>query len=386
MNEFYKNENISDDLKSNIAFQTTVAVRDTLSLSLSNIQNPTYEQSIDIIHDIDPVLTDLMLWYLGSKNESDIVSLYKEEAKLLSLKHGSEIKPEALIKAEIARLEDILRTLDGLKSKDTKLTKRRIGMLNAALKNLQPRKFTENMILQHDFSLMNRLPELISKENGYNYRDYTINDSNSLRLRLLHPDQPEHIKGADLIYEHHNTIKNKVRIILLQYKIWENGKISIQDGSRNLEQIKRLYKSICENNFCSCKSEPDSEISFRFPYCAAFYRPTDKYQVQKDRMVSSGLHLPICEVLKMQLENTHKIVKSEVKHSSVNQYLFEKLFSLGLIGSDWMEYDEVESFYRKSKVLQSEDSIKIYASNFTFSADQAKTNDLENYVEEEPPF
>lgn len=387
MDNFYKNEHISDEVKANIAFQTTVAVRDTLSLSLTNTQKPSYEESLEVINDIDPALTELMMGYLGAKNDSDIIRQYKEEARLCSLKNGYEIRPETLIKSEIARLEDILKPLVGLRNQDTKLTKRKIAMLNTALKSLEPRKFTENLILQHDFSLSNRLPGLTEQEIGYHYRDYSINDTNSLRIRLLHPDHAEHVTGADLIYEHHNVELSKVRVVFMQYKMWENGKISVKDGGRNSIQINRLYNTICKKDFCEKIPTEDSGTHFRFPYCAAFYRPTDKYQIRKERMVSSGLHLPICEVMKKQLENKSPIIKTEIKHYCVNHYMFEQLFSLGLIGSDWMDYNELNNLYNISGILQTDDSIKIYASNIQLSGHISGSEfPNNNFNEDYPPF
>lgn len=55
--------------------------------------------------------------------------------------------------------------------------------------------------------------------------------------------------------------------------------------------------------------------------------------------------------------------------------MFEHLFNRGFIGSAWMEYDEVEEFYRQNKILEADESIIFYAS-------EIKERAKEKFVEE----
>ncbi len=78
-----------------------------------------------------------------------------------------------------------------------------------------------NLIFRDAYNVDRKLPELTK---GHAHKDFQLPDDKVLRLRVLHPDRPEHITGADIIYERHDLKSNKVSFISVQYKIWEDKK------------------------------------------------------------------------------------------------------------------------------------------------------------------
>lgn len=360
MDDFFDNDFIPEDFKKDLSFSTTILFRDVLNIATSSENDKTYEDALAIINDLSPDLYAEFIKRLTEKNESEIVKEYKEKAGLLTIKNNREISASQLLKLDISGLEDLLNS-PNLSEIQTKWTKRRIIILKGALNNLIPIRVTEQKVLVHDYGLDARFGKYDSIETSYKYKDYKVDDNNYLRLRLLHPDEPEHITGADLLYEQHDVDNDLVRFIFLQYKIWENKSISLSPNGRNYQQIMRLKNSICDTKKCLCTNR-ESKNEFRFPYCSAFYRPTDKLQANK-KMISSGIHIPICKILEMTSIN-HILKKVEAKKNSINHNLFENLFNNKLIGSDWMPYNEVELFFKETKILAPEESILIFASQF----------------------
>ena len=81
--------------------------------------------------------------------------------------------------------------------KNKELLARRVGILKKIRQELKPKKLTENQaIFRTVLKTHRKLP--ISGE-GNDYIEYQIDDLNALRLRILHPDPPEHKIGADAI-------------------------------------------------------------------------------------------------------------------------------------------------------------------------------------------
>lgn len=389
MKDFFENDNISQDQKTDLAFQTVSAIRDTLNIATSTENPKTYENALNLLYDLDLTLYESVVEYVTPKNESEIVKKYKEIATLQSIINKTEQKPESFIKRDVNDLEDLLNKVDSKDANNARFIKAEILRLKAALKNLEPRRTTENCILIHDATLKTRVDGYELSNDGFSFKDYKINDHKSLRIRLLHPDKPEHITGADLIYEHHNLENNEVRFVFLQYKMWEDNdkKISLHENGRNFQQVLKLRKILCDANFCKC-SDSKQDINFRFPFCAAFYRPTDRLQIKKNKMVSSGYHIPICNVYNEAL-NTHQIKKSEIKLNSLNHHLFEKLFNINALGSDWHSYEIVENFYKQNKILEPEETIIIHAKEFNYHSETSdnifNNTEMDNF-DEEPPF
>lgn len=357
---FLKELKQDEDKRRNIAFQTIVGLRDALGLATKKQQPPTYEQSLAILYDLNEDFYNDVCDLISSKNDNDTVKYYKEEATLQSTIEQRQIIPEDLIKKEINRLTNLKREAN-LPKEDIRFIERKIAQLYAGLENLTPRKLSENRILNRDHFLVDRshyFAEEIFKDDFH--IDYKLANRKILRLRLLHPDTPEQLTGADLIYEQYDNVNNKIRFIFLQYKTWDKGSIYFSQHKNLLPQMEKMHNSLCENGFCDKPDKQEIIEKYRFPYCCGFLRPTDKLQSNNSKMISSGLYIPVCAV--RELSKTLKCLKkNELKTNTLNHKHFEELFNLNIIGSRWLDVDEVEDFYKEKGIIQDNTTLKIYA-------------------------
>jgi hypothetical protein len=195
-----------------------------------------------------------------------------------------------------------------------------------------------------------------------NYVDYKLASNRFLRIRILHPDKPEHIIGADLIYERYNMNTEMVIIAVLQYKVWEdNGVLYFGgDDNRALSQMKKLHGHFCNVGMCKQAADMAGRVDYRFPYCSAFLRPTDRMQEPDSRLISSGIHIPICSALEMANEDK-KIEKAHLRHTALTHEVFEHLFNHSFVGSRAMPFQELEAFYKDLEVLEGSRTLKVYA-------------------------
>lgn len=354
--DFFSNKNIDEEQRRNVAFQALVAMRDTLNIARRAPQPPTYEQSLRIFHDLDPEIYSAFDNLLSEKNDNDLVKYYREEAKLQTTSQNQTIEPAALIEKEITRL-DILKKQSEAKQEDTKYINRKIGQLYAALENLKPRLLSENAILMQDAFHTERdyCNEVVYTD--CKFVDYSLSKNRHLRIRFLHPDTAEHITGADLIYEQVDLEMNKIRFVFLQYKTWSDGAIYFSQHKNLMPQLEKLQCTLCNKGYCE---HPHSEnFNYRLPYCCGFLRPTDKLQYKNSKMVSSGLHIPVCDVLKKRDEVG--LFKKELKKYCVTHNIFEEMFNLGLLGSRWFDISEIEDFYRNNSIIDQYDTVTLHA-------------------------
>lgn len=82
-----------------------------------------------------------------------------------------------------------------------------------------------------------------------------------------------------------------------------------------------------------------------------FLRPTSKMQNSDSKMVSTGLHIPVCEVKKI-MESERSLTKDSVKGKNVSYKIFDELFNARMIGSRWLTYDEHIDFYKEKKLIR----------------------------------
>ena len=354
-------DQIPNEHKRDLAFNVVVSVRDAISIAQKKAVPPTYEQALRIIHDIDEHLYGFCSKELTHKNENDTVKLFKERAEAESIKEGKIITAVDLLRKEVDTYREILST-PNLDRDKTRFLKNHIGSLEAAIENLQPRKLSEHRILERDFCKIDRSHLGAEKffEND-NYVDYKISKDRFLRVRLLHPDKPEHILGADLIYEQYSVKKETVRLAVLQYKTWENGILYFSQASNLEAQMLKLKSHLCDKNFCDQPARLKGQLDYRFPYCCAYIRPTDKLQHSDSKMISQGIHIPLCSAFQIKNEHGNKIEKSQIRHSTITHEIFENLFNHYFIGSRWMPITEIETFYRERQVLEPKQTLKLYA-------------------------
>jgi len=356
---YLSDETISEDERRNNAFQAVNALREAVTIAKRNPQPVTYEQTLDLIHDLDPSIYKEVIKLLARKNENDFVKYYKQKAEVKSTKEV-EIDPTDLIREDLDELETIVE-----KDKSKKSLNKRIFDLKNALTYFEPRKISEHKILNKDFYLADR-PSFKFSEILYNdeeFKDYKLEDNKVLRLRLLHPDKAEHVIGADLIYEQFNLKTNQVRFLVLQYKTWDTKNLNLSSGNI-ADQFNKLDKNLCKSGFCSDYNEDIGFSKYRLPFCCAFLRPTSHIATSESKLVSSAIHVPICQVLKIK-EHSKSLTKKNAKGKSISFNIFDELFMENMLGSRWLNFKELQEFYESKEILSHIDRIRIHAQEVT---------------------
>ncbi len=357
---YFSNEEVNEDDRRNNAFQVVNAVREAISIAKRAYQPITYEQTLDMIHDINPTVYTEVTTLLARKNESDIVKYFKEKAEVKST-DKIKVEPTDLIQEELDELETIVE-----KDKSKRFLNKRIFDLKNALTYFQPRKISEHKILNKDFYLAER-PSFKFSEILYEdeeFKDYKLYDNKVLRLRLLHPDKAEHVIGADLIYEQFNLKTNTVRFLVLQYKTWDSKSLNLSSGNI-AEQFTKLDKNLCKAGFCSNYKGEEESSGYRLPFCSAFLRPTSYIATADSKLVSTAIHVPICQVLKIK-ENEKSLTRKNSKGKAISFTIFDELFIENMLGSRWLNFKELEEFYESKDVFSHVDRIRIHAQEVTF--------------------
>jgi hypothetical protein len=131
---------------------------------------------------------------------------------------------------------------------DKDLLKKELEKLKMVRPLFLPKNLQEDYLLVHDVKTMKFGVEPIHIEAKYS--DYQVSESRIIRVRLIHPNEGEQKMGADLIYEQYDAERKKVRIIMIQYKIW-NGEILYWSQAKNLDpQLKKMFDNLCSKGFC----------------------------------------------------------------------------------------------------------------------------------------
>jgi len=353
--DYFSNDKVNEDDRRDIAFQLVNALREVVSISRKLNQPISYEQTIDLVQDLNPEMYESITVLLDRKNESDWVKYYKELADAQSTPE-KEINPVDLIEKDLKDLDSL-----ALNKGNKRFLKKRIRDYQSAIEYFQPRKISEHKILNRDTYLADR-KDLKLKNKIYEreeFIDYKLDSNNVLRLRLLHPDNAENIIGADLIYEHLDTKSGQIRFLHMQYKTWNNKTLNFKAGSLNA-QIDKMSKNLCQAGYCGNERGKKNIKGYRLPYCCAFLRPTSKLQSSDSKMVSTGLHVPICEVKKI-METEKSLNKKNVSGKNVSYKIFDELFNARMIGSRWLTYEEHTNFYKERNLLDIDNIIRLHA-------------------------
>lgn len=363
---YYSNSNIPEEERRDVAFQTVNAIRESVTLAKNSTLPITYEFAFDIIHDLDPKLYDAIIILLTSKNENELVKYYKEEAEALSTEE-KKIKPVDLIQDELKRLEDILEKSN---KKGTYLLKKKFGLI-AAKEYFTPRTQSEHKSLNHDFYLKSR-DDYFGKPlyATDDFKDYKISKTKLLRLRLLHPDKDEAILGVDLIYEHFDLQFNRVRFAHMQYKTWNNNTLYASATKNLVSQVEKMETHLCKSGMCT-GPENKKRKDYRFPYCSGFLRPTSKVQNPDSKLITTGLHIPICQALKL-FNTDKKISKENARDRSIKGHIFEELFMTNIAGSRWIDIEELEKFYEEKNITSHTNRIRVHAQEVDTYSDHKK--------------
>ena len=362
--DYFKNNNIDEDERRNIAFQVMVANRDLLELAIKKSQPPTYENSLGLLNEIAPELYDDFTKLLTRKNESELIQLFRELAEIQSNETNIAVTAFDLIDIEIEKLR---RKNEQDPSK--RIVKKKLLEHIVAKQKMQPVRLTENRILNRDYNKVDRSTYAETHFTDDHYTDFKLKNNDILRLRFLHPDSDEHITGADLIYEQYDLQNKKVRFVFLQYKTWEENVIYKSQTKNLVPQLNKLENILCKNRLCHSSQGSKTSNRYRFPYCSGFLRPTDKIQENDSKLMSSGYHLPVCMSIKM-LEDNGKIEKKSIREEAFKSHIFEELFNNNMIGSRWIEVDKLDEIYSENQIFENSDRIRLYAQEFISEQDQ----------------
>lgn len=336
------------------------AFRDLLRLGArGDYKKATYNNALNFGGELYPELLGPDTSLLRREREGDTAGEFRQKAKGLSAKRGVEVRALDLVQAEIHEYRDLVN-LEVDKSKVDKL-KRRLNQLIGAEKELNPVAHSENQLIFRDAYNADRgIPTL---HTGKGHRDFQLPDGNNLRVRVLHPDKPEHVTGADIIYERHDLRQRAASIVAVQYKIWSEKTLSLQE-SRLQDQLGRLATFLCKRGLCQ-KGEAMSD--YRFPYCAAFLRPTDRLQSPDQTFISTGEHLPICKIEECTAESrtrSPRLNYEDIREVSLSGEIFEILFNRGRIGSRMIGYEQLAQLYSDFSVDSEQDNVIIYAQDY----------------------
>lgn len=342
---------------------TLNAVRELMKMSTKgDMRKSTYDAAMEFGGEIQPELLGEDVSLLRRERESDTVKEYRQRARLKSRKSGIQIEPISLIQSEISEIKDLLEVakLESSRERVDQL-KRRLSILSSAEAEISRESHSENQLIFRDaYNAERNLPEMGT---GKAYKSFKLPSGNVLRVRVLHPDKPEHVTGADIIYERHAPYDAEASVVVVQYKIWEERNLRLNDA-RMKAQLNRLENFVCKNSLCSC---PEGDESYRFPYCAAFLRPTDRLQKADQKLISSGEHIPICRIascVEKSVRGTDTLTFDSMRGTSLSYEAFEYLFNAGKIGSRMISYIELIEIYKKYEVATSDSHVVIHAQEF----------------------
>jgi hypothetical protein len=360
----YQDENWgSKQQRLDVEFAAFNAIKTLLELSRREGFSMNTRKILEIAKEVSPEVFNSSSKLMEYNSDPELVREYRQRANVESKIQKQKIEPIDLLKKDIKENEKYLN----YKNEDIDLVLKKLDKLKSIKPLLEEESQSENEWILRDMEVsraldIDGLPVPPFSDGRCKVFE---TDTSLLKIRRLHPDMPEHLTGADLIYEKYWKEKKLVRIVHIQYKIWdEQGVLYFSQG--NIEQqIDKLKKNVCSRGFCTCKSGPKN--SFRFPYCAAFLRPTNKLQNPDKRIVSRGLYVPVCyldDVLENTSEGNKKLKRESIRNISLNQDTFERLFSENMLGSDWLTYQEVEEFYKNNKILQSDQKLIYHAQDY----------------------
>ncbi len=345
---------------------TLNAVRDLMRLAVrGDFSKSTYNQALELGATICPKILGSDVSVLRKERESELTKEYRQRATYRSIRDSMEITALSLVQDDINEFESLVAAAKESKNK-TKVDKlqRKLKKLYAAEEEINPDKSSENQLIFRDAIKVDRgLPVLTE---GKNCRTFELFDQNILTIRVLHPEIPEHITGADLIYEKYDKDTNTVIIALVQYKIWENKKMYFSNNDSNkrmLRQIDKMKTFLCDKGICRDKNENQ----YRFPCCSAFLRPTDKLQSPNQAFISTGEHLPIChieECITISPGGAKVLEYDNVRKISLSHDMFEELFNQGKIGSKRLSLEELANLYKGSDIVSKKDSMLLYAREY----------------------
>jgi hypothetical protein len=357
--EFQQNEE-----RINQEWVTLNAIRGMIKIATKgDMAKGTYDNSLDFGGELYPELLGPENSLLRRQRESETAREYRQRAELESIESDTKITPIMLLEAEIEKLSRLLEVAkrDSHKKEQTDQIKKRLNLFKKAKEEISPASHSENKLIFRDaYNVERNMPVL---GNGLGKKDFMLPDGNHLRLRVLHPDRPEHITGADIIYERHDPKTDLTSVVMVQYKIWDKKALYLSDD-RMKAQINKMEAFGCKRGLCKENSFP---AHYRFPHCSSFLRPTDKLQSSDQKFISSGEHLPICMIEECKSKGARdgeKLEYDNIRTASLPGDLFEEMFNRGKIGSRLLTQEELVEMYTDASIIDASETVVIYAQEF----------------------
>jgi len=364
--EYFDSDTFTPEEKANTAFQIVTGMRDILNIALKGTYVPTYEKAIAYLKDVSPNIYNAILAHLPDRNESDLAQRFREEAEAeLEGDDPSQLQIDDIairnINSAIDHCDAIIQKNSGA-SKDVKANKSYKRQLIKARKSFITRDLNEHEILMHDFNAVDR-PGFSLIDAEFDRKDYRMDDGKVLRIYIGHPNKIEQTLGVDVIYECYDLTLGMVRFANLQYKTWKL--LHLDFDEREERQLRRLKDNNCSCNHCELPTAYASTSPYRFPYCAAFIRPTNKVMAKGSKMKTMGDHIPLCKL--DELRNSGSAVsKYVIQANSLTQQSFEEAFNKFHVGSRWMQIGDLEQFYATRKLKDMVDNIRIIVQEIDF--------------------
>ena len=345
---------------------TVNALRELMRMATQgDSSQSTYNHALELGARICPQVLGEDVSLLRRHRESATVREFRQKAEAKS-RIGDPVSALTLLETEITEYRDLLATARNRQRTDQ--LKSRLTQMEQALEAIAPNRHSEGQLIWRDaFSIERDAPAL---KMGQGHKDFLLPDNNVLRVRVTHPERAESISGADIIYERHSPEKQTANIVGVQYKIWEDRTLYLTDH-RMQRQLNRMQEFFCKKGLC----EPSgTDQTYRFPFCSAFLRPTDRLQTSNQELRSTGEHLPICLLNKVKSVGARgaEILRyDDVREASLSYGVFEELFTSGKIGSRTLRYEELQQLYGVFDEMISKDHILIHAQDFDDSDSRA---------------
>jgi hypothetical protein len=342
------------------------AFRELLKISTKgSMSKSTYAEAFEFGAELYPALLGVESSILRQANESNTAREYRQRARLKSEAASIPIHPLGLLDDDISELVQLLDLAKKSKEKGrVDQLKNRLKTLRRARDEIAPPPHTETQLIARDTSAFPAgLPTI---GNGKGYKAFELPDGNALRVHVFHPDKPEHVSGADVLYERHDPSTDSATLVFVQYKIWEKQTLSLNDP-RMQAQLAKLKSIVCDGGLCSIDNE---NTPYRFPHCTAFLRPTDKLQNPDQKLISSGEHLPICrieECTRTNRFNTPVLDFEGIRRTSLSGTAFEYMFTYNKVGSRPVQYEELEQLYHRLSIIAEPGNLLVHAQEFEFA-------------------
>jgi hypothetical protein len=341
-----------------------VEVRDALGIGHRDPDRITYAETAVVSQALFPELFPNEKTISVSKISEDIqLALYEQRAEAQSQIRNEAITALMLVDEDInTKDEEIKANPEGkaLKAERKKLLRIR--------HKIKEEIYNERQVLERDVYQARR--NLPLSGNGKGYMEFRLPHRRALRIRLFHPDKPEHVTGVDLVYEHLWDEKELVRIVAMQYKMLEGNMLTLpnkKELDRFERQLTKMRETFCDASPSRCQMPAECNIErwYCHHYCSVFLRPTDRPQKPDTQYISTGYHIPACRFRVLWNSSpSKKLSVQSFQRQSIKSESFEELFNLNELGSAWLTYEELEEFYKKHEVLEAKDCIVAHVQEF----------------------